>query len=102
MSTLTLFFSLATILVVALGAQYAALKHYMDAKFQGVDDHFRALENRTDDRFKAVDDRFEALENRIDDRFDEVNRRFDHVDSDLKEFDKINRTYGERIARLES
>lgn len=43
MSTLQLFFAVVTVLIVALGAQYAALKGYMDVRFTSIDNQLKFL-----------------------------------------------------------
>lgn len=46
MTTEQMFFSIVGVIVVALGAQYAALKHYMDARFNSVDGRFTSVDNQ--------------------------------------------------------
>jgi hypothetical protein len=43
MSTMQLFFAIITVLIVALGAQYAAIKSYMDARFTSIDNQLKFL-----------------------------------------------------------
>jgi predicted nuclease with TOPRIM domain len=96
--------SVPTMITVLIGilinnARLGDLRHYMEARFNQVDQRFAQV----DQRFAQVDQRFDQVEQRfkhVDRRFDEMDGRFNRVDGRFEEVKELWRSELHRVEEV--
>jgi|GEM_PF-1005099 len=103
--------SVPTMITVLIGilinnARLGDLRHYMEARFNQVDQRFEQVNQRfeqIDQRFAQVDQRFAQVDQRfaqVDRRFDEIDGRFNRMDGRFEEVKELWRSELHRVEEV--